>query len=310
MNRWSVRVLGALGLALVAWAARAGEAYRFDELAPGVYLHTGVHAEPTPANQGDIANKGVVIGDTCVAVIDTGGSLADGQALLAAVRRVTPKPVCYVIDTHMHPDHLFGNAAFDTLAPRPVFIADHRLPPALAQRAAIYLKRWGELLGRADQGTRVVPPDRLVDGRMTLDLGGRTLVLQGWPTAHTNNDLTVFDPASGVLWLGDLLFRERIPSLDGSLEGWLAVSKQLRAIPAKIAVPGHGPAGTDWQAALDRQDAYFQALARRVRQAIADGRTLSETVAATDPAEASGWLLAPAYHTRNVTAAFAELEWE
>ncbi len=301
---------GALMLVLFSCVASAEASYRFDELAPGVYVHTGVHEEPNAANHGDIANKGVIIGEKCVAVIDTGGSLIDGKALLAAIRRVTAQPVCYVINTHTHPDHLFGNAAFDVLEPRPVFVADHRLPPALAQRAPIYLTRLGELLGDVAEGTRPVPPERLVEGTMELDLGGRTLVLRSWPTAHTNNDLTVFDPTSGVLWLGDLLFRERIPSLDGSLRGWLAVSQKLRALPAKIAIPGHGPPGADWRAALAVQDAYFKGVASRVRSAIADGRSLSETVAAIDPAETSGWLLAPAYHTRNVTAAFAELEWE
>ena len=310
MNGMLARGAGVLMCALPALAANAHEAYRFDALAPGVYVHTGVHEEPTPANRGDIANKGAVVGDRCVAVIDTGGSLADGQALLAAIRGVTTLPVCYVINTHMHPDHVFGNAAFDTLEPRPVFIADSRLPPALAQRASTYLARLGGQLGAAAQGERLVPPDRVVEDTMELDLGGRSLMLHSWPTAHTNNDLTVFDAAGGVLWLGDLLFRERIPALDGSLRGWLAVSRTLRTVPAKIAVPGHGPPGEGWRAALDLQDAYLQQVADRVKKAIAAGRSLSETVQTVDPAEASTWRLAPDYHTRNVTAAFAELEWE
>jgi quinoprotein relay system zinc metallohydrolase 2 len=297
-------------LALAAAARAQAPGYRFEQIAPGVHVHLGAHEEPGAANRGDIANKGVVIGERCAAVIDTGGSRADGEALLAAIHRVTSVPVCYVINTHMHPDHVFGNAAFAALAPRPEFIADRRLPPALAQRAAVYLARLDELLGVAAEGTGPVPPDRVVDGELVLDLGGRTLTLRSWPTAHTNNDLTVFDPTSGVLWLGDLLFRERIPALDGSLTGWLALSAQLRAIPARVAVPGHGPAAADWRAALDLQSAYLQAVARRVRAAVAAGQSLSDTVAAADPAEAAGWRLAPHYHTRNLTAAFAELEWE
>jgi len=299
-----------LSLSFIPACLGAGQSYRFDALAPGVYVHTGVHEEPNAHNHGDIANKGVVIGQTCVAVIDTGGSRTDGEALLKAIRGVTAVPICYVINTHMHPDHLFGNAAFAALEPRPTFIADQRLPTALAQRASIYLTRLGELLGEFAQGTEPVPPDTVVTDRMELDLGGRTLQLQSWPTAHTNNDLTVFDANSGVLWLGDLLFRQRIPSLDGSLKGWLAVSAQLRAIPATIGIPGHGPAGSDWRDGLQAQDAYLNSVAKRVRAALADGQSLSETVAAVKPADAGGWLLAPAYHLRNVTAAFAELEWE
>jgi len=297
-------------LCAVLPVASAQADYRFDEIAPGVYLHAGVHEEPNARNHGDIANKGVVVGKTCAAVIDSGGSRRDGEALLAAVRNVTSLPICYVINTHMHPDHLFGNAAFAALEPRPTFVADKRLPAALAQRASTYLTRLDELMGEMAAGTTPVPPDVVVDGQLTLDLGGRTLELRGWPTAHTNNDLTVFDPASGVLWLGDLLFRERIPSLDGSLKGWLSVSEQLRAIPARIGVPGHGPAGADWRDGLMAQDRYLTQVAAQVREAIAEGKSLSETVSGVDPQAAGAWLLAPAYHVRNVTAAFAELEWE
>ena len=300
--------LGALLWALSLSAVAASD--DLEMLAPGVYWHRGVHQEASAANRGDIANKGVVVGTRCAAVIDTGGSLADGQALIAAVRQVTTVPVCYVINTHMHPDHVFGNAAFETLDPRPEFIGHPNLPAALAQRASTYLNRLDALLGDAAAGTRVVGPDRVVDGQLELDLGGRTLVLQSWPTAHTNNDLTVFDRASGVLWLSDLLFRERIPALDGSLTGWLAVSAQLRDLPARIGVPGHGPAGTDWRAALAAQDAYLNRVAATVRQALSEGRSLAQTVAAADPADAAGWQLADDYHVRNLTAAFAELEWE
>lgn len=295
--------------ALLAPAAGgAAPAFELVEAAPGVFVHTGRHEETSQANGGDIANIGFVVGERCVAVIDTGGSLAIGQALAAAVRRTTDRPVCYVINTHMHPDHVFGNAAFSGGVARLVGAAS--LPEALAARAAHYEAALAEALGAAAAGSRIVAPDLLVDERLRLDLGGRALVLQRWPTAHTNNDLTVFDEASGTLWLGDLLFDERIPSVDGSIKGWIAVGARLREQPVSQVIPGHGRIAPPWPAALDAQSRYLRQVAASVRTALAAGKTLRETVDAADPADADGWLLAEAYHRRNVTAAYAELEWE
>lgn len=301
---WACAALSSIGF---AWG---GDEPPFElvEAAPGFFVHVGRHEETSRANLGDIANIGFVVGERCVAVIDTGGSLAVGQALAAAVRRRTDRPVCYVINTHMHPDHVFGNAAFAGGGTR--FVGAASLPEALAARAGHYEARLADALGDAAAGSRVVTPDLLVDDRLRLDLGGRTLVLQRWPTAHTNNDLTVFDEASGTLWLGDLLFEERIPSVDGSIKGWIEVDARLRELPVSRVVPGHGRIAPPWPATLDAQSRYLGRVVTRVREAIAAGKTLGETVDAADPADAKGWALADAYHRRNLTAAYAELEWE
>lgn len=290
-----------------AWG---GPALPFDivEAAAGLFVHTGRHEETSRANRGDIANVGFIVGERCVAVIDTGGSLTIGRALAAAVRRATDRPVCYVINTHMHPDHVFGNAAFSGGTVR--FVGAASLPEALAVRAAHYEAGLAEALGDAAAGSRIVAPDLLVDDRLRLDLGGRVLVLQRWPTAHTNNDLTVLDEASGTLWLGDLLFDERIPSVDGSIKGWIAVGERLREQAVTRVIPGHGRIAPPWPAALDTQSRYLRQVVASVRAALAAGKTLRETVDAANPADANGWLLAEAYHRRNVTAAYAELEWE
>src|SRR6185295_4455706 len=107
---------------------------------------------------------------------------------------------------------------------------------------------------------QIVYPTQTVATTLELDLGGRSITLQAWPTSHTDNDLTVYDARTRTLFLSDLLFVGRLPVLDGSLRGWLRSMAALRPMAVAVAIPGHGPPGTDWPAALDAQQAYLQAL--------------------------------------------------
>jgi quinoprotein relay system zinc metallohydrolase 2 len=290
-------------------AAAQPPALPVTEVAAGVFVHQGAHEETSADNRGDIANIGFIVGSRCVAVIDTGGSMEVGAGLRQAVRRQTSLPVCYVINTHAHPDHVFGNAAF--AQDKAVFVGHGNLASALQNRWPHYRRSLARALGeeRASQAAMILP-SRTVTADMTLDLGGREVLLRAWPTAHTDADLTVLDRSTGALWLGDLLFVGRVPSLDGSLKGWLAAMEALRAMPVRIAIPGHGAPSRDWPSALNAQQRYLQALREDTRAAVRAGKTLTQAVAAAEQAGAGAWLLFDAYHGRNVTTAYTELEWE
>ncbi len=281
-----------------------------EEIAPGVMLHVGRQEVWSAANGGDVANLAFVVGSECVAVIDSGGSPALGARMLAAVRARTPLPVCYVIHTHVHPDHVLGAAAFAALEPRPRFVAHARFAASLAARAGHYLAAAERELGHAQEAADIVFPDIEVADTLELDLGGRALTLRAWPTAHTDNDLTVHERATGVLFLGDLLFAGHLPVLDGRLLGWLAVMDELAELEIALAVPGHGPPSRAWPAALQLQRDYLDGLRDQVRAALRAGRTLAETVNALGETGTDTWLLADEFHRRNLTAAYAELEWE
>jgi quinoprotein relay system zinc metallohydrolase 2 len=283
--------------------------YLVNEIATGVWVHEGRHELFSPRNAGDIANAGFVVGNESVAVIDTGGSAMVGASLRAAIRAATDRPVRYVVNTHMHPDHVFGNAAF--VADAPTFVGHHKLGRALAARAERYIGANRELLGDAVfTGTRIIPPTVLVRDKLILDLGGRSLVIEAQPTAHTDNDLTIRDVETDTVFLGDLLFAEHIPTLDGSIKGWLALIDRLAGMAARRVVPGHGPAAMAWPAAADALRRYLARVAGDVRAKIKSGRTLAEAVAEAGLSEKGAWRLFEDYHGRNVSAAFAELEWE
>ena len=280
--------------------------FALENPAPGVYVHYGQQAEMTPANFGDVANLGFVAGARCVAVIDTGGTFAVGRALRQAIRRVTPVPVCYVINTHVHPDHVFGNAAFAD--DHPEFIGHARLADAMRSRGSNYLNALRRDLGDVAQQSAIVTPTRGIAGIEEIDLGSRILILRAWPTAHTDTDLTVFDTASRTLWLGDLGFVGHVPVLDGNLRGFLAVLEELRAVRADRAIPGHGRA-LAWPDAIAPEQRYLSNLLADVRAAIKAKRTLTEILATVDEGRGQ-WLLFDQFHRRNVTAAYAELEWD
>lgn len=271
-------------------------------------VHRGLDEDFTPENAGGIANLGVIVGKKAVAVVDSGGSLQEGEAFLRAIRAVTDLPIAYVVNTHVHPDHLLGNDAFARSGA--VVVGHAKLPERLAEAGPYYLDNMRRLLGPAFTGTELVQATMTVADTQVLDLGGRRLQLRAWPTAHTNTDLTVLDEQTGTLLTGDLLFIGRIPVVDGSLLGWLRVMDELEKMPVQRVVPGHGPTSAPWPAGGAAQRRYLEYLRDRVRDELKRNRTLEQAVDEVPMPLGDPWSLAADNHARNVTASYTELEWE
>lgn len=306
MNRRNLLLLAAAAAAVPA-VGHATPAFTMAEVAPGLYVRQGTHEEASVANQDGIANIGFVVGNAAVAVIDPGGSRFDGDTLRAHVRAVTSLPIRYVVMTHLHPDHVFGAAAFAGDAP--IYVAHARMAAMLAQRGGYYRAHLAEVLGPRQAGDYVMPMMQVAE-TAELDLGGRSLRLRAHPTAHTDNDLSLLDVATGTLWAGDLLFVDRVPALDGSIVGWLGELQKLKRLPARQAVPGHGPALVPWPEAAAAEERYLSTLIREIRAIIARGGDIESAVETVGASEQGHWVLFDDYNGRNVTAAFKELEWE
>lgn len=281
------------------------------EIAPGVFVHTGLIELASPANAGDQANLGFVIGADAVAVIDAGGSRQVAEALYAAIRARTALPVRWLILTHMHPDHTLGTEFFSEAGAR--VIGHARLPDALLNRSDSYEQAAVRTMGPLEAlGAATVVPDETVEpgAPREIDLGGRALRLEAWPTAHTDNDLTVLDTATDSWFLGDLVASRHTPSMDGSVLGWLDLLSTLQARPAARVVPGHGPASLPWPGGADATRVYFEGLVAETRAALADGESLGEASAHVGADLRGDWLLFDDFNARNATAIYRELEWE
>ena len=165
--------------------AEAAEGLEVSEIAPGVFVHQGRYELQSPENRGDMANASFVVGSDAVAVIDTLGSAVAGRELRRAIRAVTDKPIRYVINTHMHPDHVFGNAAFKEDDRPSSAITSSRA--GLASRAERYLainKRcWATRPSRESRSSCRRLPSRTP--RRSISAGARSCSRRNGPPTPT-----------------------------------------------------------------------------------------------------------------------------
>lgn len=292
----------------LGFASDSKQDFNLVEVSPGNYLHNGKHVSIDHEQHDDIANIGFIVGDKCIAVIDTGGSVDIGIKLLHQIRAVSDKPICYVINTHIHFDHLLGNKAF--IAEKPEYVGHHHLAVEVEQNREFFLERFKNDLGLNPATTSIIGPDILIDKTTSLDLGNRSLTLIPYPVSHSHSDLVIIDNKTNTLWAGDLIFRERIPSLTGNLIGWLKTTKELLDLEVKTIIPGHGTATHSIIEATEQQQGYLQRLLDETRLAIANGLFINDAIESVDKDNHSKYLLFEYQHPTNVSKAYTELEWE
>ncbi|MDX1916123.1 MAG: quinoprotein relay system zinc metallohydrolase 2 [Methylophilus sp.] len=282
--------------------------FEVESLGKGIYVHHGQHLDIDVGYQGDICNISFVVGSKGVAVIDTGGSLKVGNQLRDAIKKVTDKPILYVINTHVHPDHIYGNAAF--LQDKPQFVGHEKLAVAMQLREEAYAKLNEKYLSADAKGSVIVKPTLPVKAQLDLDLGDRTLIITAYPNAHTNTDISVIDQQTGTLFTGDLLFIERTPVVESDIKGLISTIEVLKTYQVSQVVPGHGPATKDWVQALTNEQRYLNTVLTDIRANIKAGKSMSEAMDSTAAGEKDKWLLFDVANRRNINTIYPALEWE
>lgn len=252
----------ALAGAAIAGPAAAEDPLPFvlKQLGPGVYA-----AIDGPEHEAG-SNAGFVIGDDGVLVIDALFTPDAAKSLVAEIRRITPKPIRYVVNTHYHADHTGGD---QVLRDAGAIIVAHKNVRGWVRTNNINLfgdRITPELRARIE----ALPlPDLTTDKDLTVWLGARKVVVRT-VLGHTGGDLVVEVPDAHVLFAGDMLWRKVAPNLiDGSVEEWQATDESFAAMPGAAQtryVPGHGDVA-------DVKDvADFRAYLLDLRRLVGEGR--------------------------------------
>lgn len=236
------------------------------------------------------ANIGVQVGEDGVVAVDTGSSAAT-PAALAAIKRISPKPIRYIIDTGPDNDHVGGNEAFSKAGEK--FFASSTLGGGALDTFAPIVSAEGVLRRMAGFPPAALPTEAFQYSRKYMYLNGEAIEVLHQPSAHSDSDVFVFFRRSDVVVAGDVLDTRQFPVIDvergGSIQGEIAALNRLvdLAVPSvpvvtrqagTIVVPGHGRLCEQYDVVEYRD---MVAIIRdRVRDLLKAGRSLAEVKAA------------------------------
>lgn len=266
-----------LGFLLLGHFPVLADAYRYHleplEIATGVWVIEGALEDFSRDNGGNIANTAFIITDEGVVVYDTGPSRRYGEQMLEAIAGITDLPVTHVFISHHHPDHIFGNQAFD---PDTIHALEGTIE-LLRDQGDDFAENLYRVLLDWMRGTEVIlPQHKVTPGLMTL--GGRDIELIAM-SGHTGADLVLLDHTSGVMLAGDMVFFERAPTTPHTpgLDVWREELRELAAMDFRYLVPGHGPVVED-KAPFDQMQDYLAWLDEMMRTSALQGLTASEVM--------------------------------
>jgi len=206
------------------------------EIAPGVMVIPDQYIDLVP-------NIGIVIGTDAVLVVESGLGRENGQRVLQKAREVAGSKPLLLTTTHFHPEHAFGTHAFKGHA---TILTNTTQADELREKGASYLnlfRGFGSDAHKALEGVELVMPDETYQGKKTIDLGGKQVVLHELTGGHTRGDQIVFLPHEQVLFTGDLVENHLFPILfdqDASTNRWIEELASLMHLSPATVVPGHG----------------------------------------------------------------------
>ena len=264
-------IAGALFCFVVACVAHAQDLPpNIKKIKDGIYVYVGTNFN---------SNCGIVITQEGVVLIDSGHNPTDSRVILEAVRKLSPLPIRFLIDTEPHPDHTTGHFVF---SPPTTIIAHEGATQSMIGREKESPGRIEKLAGtspalkKALEGYRFVPPHIEYRQKMTLNVGERTFELMYLKGVHSEADTAVWLPNERVLFSASGIVVDQINILRPfvTIPDILAASKMMKALNPEVVVPGHGQPGT--VKIFDDTEKYYALLVERVGAMAKAGKSLDE----------------------------------
>lgn len=287
------------------------------KIAPDTYFLYGNIAEVDEKNRGFNGNAGFVVTPEGVVVIDSLGSPKLGRRFIATIRKVTDKPIKYLILTHNHPDHSYGAIAFRRLGGVTVIAHEGTLNYLNSENLAGSVAFRREIIPGDMEGFEAVRPDILVGGDLyghqDFTLGGKTFAVYNVDHHHSFGDLVVYQVQDRILWVSDLVFNNRTTFMgDGHSKNALGAIDWMRGNfkDAVLMVPGHGSVQTAPFPMVDKTYGYVRRLRDEMRQAVEGGEDLATAVDRSDFKEWHGTRLYEENHKKNANFVYREMEQE
>ena len=255
-------------------------------------------------NNGNISNSCFVNMGTSYLVIDSGSTFSYAYQAYEKIKQIKNLPISYVVNTHVHDDHWLGNSYYKTQDVK--IIASLTFKDLDIEEVTRMQKRVSK---EAYEKTEQILPTLFVEKEKVLDFNGKKVILKSVNNkAHTDSDLYIYIPSEKIVFAGDLVFNDRIPSIrDGELAGWIEVLDEIRSLDVNYIVGGHGKIVS--RKSMDMTYNYLKELHDSVAQLLEDGEELADVVNMVDMSEYKKVNLYDSMHRKNVETAYRMLEW-
>ena len=253
-------------------------------------------------------NATLILSDNAALLVDNRQNLPLAHELHNEIKSITDKPVKYVINTHYHCDHTFGNEVFRKTAE---IIGHVNVQSALLNKGEEHKEFFRDYFGVPHtEEVTITPPNIAFEKSMTLDFGGQLIKIVHPGVAHTDTDSYVYLPEDQILITGDLFFN-KILAFTGDpsarISGCLSALQQLEKIAIKIIIPGHGAPTTDITDMVNYR-LYLEELLEAVGKELRKGCDLEHMLDSIKLPRIENWGHYDDWFAVNVKTAYQELK--